>query len=632
MSLRTKVVGLLVAFFLGFAGLQYAVQELVIYPGFVRLERDETMKNAERALLALEREFDLLVPSVTDWASWDQTDAFLGDLGQDDVDANLGDHTLRALALHAMGIFDRSGRVLWGLAHRPSAEGSGEGPSLVNLEGSPEQDLLAPFVGAEPRSGIVLSESGPLLVVSRPVLTSDGEGPARGSVLMARVLNARAMERLSAQARADLTLSVPQLRDEVLRPTQRTGHVNYGGIRLDRTDETTVGEVTVTDLQGRPALLLRVKPPPIAASGREALRFASLSMVVAGGLVLLLLLVSMRRSLLDPISELTTRALLVGSREDLDVRLNSQRRDELGLLAREFDRMVERLAEARRQLVEHSYRSGVAEMASGVLHNIGNALTPLGVKLSNLRTALSSAPVREVGLAAAELAEPGSDTERRSDLQVFLTLSGQELAGLVRRAEQDLGEVQANLDHIQQILADQHRFSRAERVIEPVLLAPLIQESVGLLPDDLRTAARVELAAELDRVGPVRAARVALQQVVGNLLINAAEAILAAGDRPFPGLVRVTAGETLVDGRPMVHLRFTDNGVGIPAEDLSRVFQRGFSTKARGSGTGLHWSANTIQTLGGRLFAESDGPGGGASFHLLLPSAARTRPMLQEVA
>jgi signal transduction histidine kinase len=355
-------------------------------------------------------------------------------------------------------------------------------------------------------------------------------------------------------------------------------------------------------------------------------------MVVAGGLVLLMLLVGMRRSLLDPISELTTRALLVGSREDLDVRLNSQRRDELGLLAREFDRMVERLAEARRQLVEHSYRSGVAEMASGVLHNIGNALTPLGVKLSNLRAALSRAPVQEVGLAAAELSEPGSDTERRADLQAFVALSGQELADLVRRAEQDLGEVQANLDHIQQILADQHRFSRAERAIEPVLLAPLVQESVGLLPDDLKTVARVELAPELERVGPARAARVALQQVVSNLLINAAEAILAAGDRPLPGLVRVTAGESLVDGRPMVHLRFTDDGVGIPAEDLSRVFQRGFSTKARGSGTGLHWSANTIQTLGGRLFAESDGPGRGASFHLLLPSATKTRPRLQEVA
>lgn len=124
------------------------------------------------------------------------------------------------------------------------------------------------------------------------------------------------------------------------------------------------------------------------------LRLATLPMVVAGGLVLPLLFAGMRRSLLGPISELTTRALLFGAREDLDVRLNPRRRDEPGLLARELDRTVERLAEARRQLIEHPYRRGVAEMAGGARHNIGNALTPLGVKLSNLQVARARAPAR----------------------------------------------------------------------------------------------------------------------------------------------------------------------------------------------------------------------------------------------
>jgi len=635
MSLRIKVVGLLLLLFLGFAALHQAVQELVIYPGFVRLEREETVKNAERALIALERELDLLVPSVTDWASWDETYQFLGDLDQAYVEANLGAHTLKALELHTMGIYDRKGRIVWGMTHRPPS-GDGGAPALVALKGSPDQELLRPVVSDQPFSGIVLSESGPLLVVSRPVLTSDGEGPARGSLLMARLLDPQAITRLAAQARADLTVSVPQVPDQTEASSVRPRSIAQSEIRLVGGGGITVGQVTVMDVRGAPALHLQVKPPLIAAGGREALRFATVSMVLAGCLVLLLMLVGMRRSLLDPISELTTRALLVGSRQDLDVRLNSQRRDELGLLAREFDRMVERLAEARQQLVEQSYKSGIAEMASGVLHNIGNALTPLGVKLGNLKAALAAAPVDEVGLAAAELSEVGSevgtDVARRADMQIFLSLAGKELAELVGRARRDLEEIQANVDHIQQILADQHRFSRAERVIEPVALAPLVQETVALLPDALHAVARIELGPGLERVGPVRAARVALQQVVSNLLINAAEAIAADGDRPLPGRVRVIAGETVFEGVPMVHLRFMDDGIGIAAENLSRIFQRGFSTKSRGSGTGLHWSANTIQTLGGRLFAESDGPGRGACFNLLLPRAARSSQSLQEAA
>lgn len=72
MSLRTKVVGLLLAFFLGLTGLQYAVQELVIYPRLARVEREEALKAVERALRALEGELELLVPSVTGWTGWNQ--------------------------------------------------------------------------------------------------------------------------------------------------------------------------------------------------------------------------------------------------------------------------------------------------------------------------------------------------------------------------------------------------------------------------------------------------------------------------------------------------------------------------------------------------------------------------------
>jgi sensor domain CHASE-containing protein len=625
MSLRTKVVSLLLALFLGYAALHYAVQELVIYPGFVELEHEETVKNVERALLALQRELDALVPSATDWASWDETYQFLADRGSAYRDANLGGHTLVGLALHAMAIYDLDGRIVWGMTRERPAEG---GPArIVALEQSAERELLQPLASGQARAGIVLSQGEPLMVVALPVLTSDGEGPVRGSLLMARALDADAIARLASQVRVDLRVSLAPSGAEGDALNPKPMRLQSSAPRLLDGQASAIAEATVMDIHGRPALLVAVKPPPIAARGREALWFATTSTALAGALVLLFLLVTMRRTLLDPISELTAQALLVGSRQDLSVRLGSKRRDELGLLSREFDRMVEQLAQAREQLSAQSYKSGVAEMASGVLHNIGNALTPVGVKLSNLRQALAGAPLEEVGLAAAELGEGHLDAERRADMEAFLALAGTELAELVRRAARDLDGVQANVDHIQRILADQHRFSRAERVIESVAVAPLISEALALLPEDLRSACRVELAAGLSEVGPVRAARVALQQVVSNLLINSAEAVAAVADRASPGVVRVTCEEEVIEGVPMVHLRFADDGIGIAPEEVSRIFARAYSTKSRGSGMGLHWSANTIQLLGGRLFAESDGPGRGACLHLLLPQAAANQSL-----
>lgn len=633
MTLRSKVTAILLALFGGYAAFSFALQQFVIYPRFVELEREQAAKNVDRAVQALQRELDLLLPSATDWGTWDDTYQFVQDRNLAYIESNLNVPALEGLAVNALAIYDAGGRLIWGMAYDLEAEEVMELPTLFAPELARDHLMMAPVAQPADLVGIVQDVAGPLLVAARPVLTSAGEGPPMGVVVMARLLDDKAVSRLATQARVDVQLS-PMAGDARPLPAEKApSSLSHSSVALEVGQSSTVGHTTIADLSGAPALGLAVTTPhDITARGGEALRVANIALALASASVLLLLLIGMRRTLLDPISELTTQALLVGSRQDLSVRLNSERRDELGLLTREFDRMVERLAEARQQLVEQSYKSGIAEMASGVLHNIGNALTPLGVKLGHLKGALAAAPVEEVDLAAAELADPGLDAARRSDMESFLALAGKELAELVRRTGRDLEGIQSNVDHIQQILADQHRFSRAERVIEPVALAPLVRESAGMLPEALAKGLRVDLAPALERVGRVSAARVALQQVVGNLLLNAAEAIAAGGERASPGRIEVSAAETVIEGQPMVHLRVADNGIGIAVEDLARIFARGFSTKSRGSGMGLHWSANTIQLLGGRLFAESEGPGRGACLNLLLPQAVASQQVLQEAA
>ena len=120
--------------------------------------------------------------------------------------------------------------------------------------------------------------------------------------------------------------------------------------------------------------------------------------------------------------------------------------------------------------------------------------------------------------------------------------------------------------------------------------------------------------------GAVVGARAALQQVATNLLVNAAESILSIDIDT--GRVIVTAAQEEVQDRLMAHLQIEDNGAGIQPENLEQLFKRGFSTKDRnGSGHGLHWSANTVQTLNGRLTAQSEGVGCGACLHIWLPLA-----------
>lgn len=144
---------------------------------------------------------------------------------------------------------------------------------------------------------------------------------------------------------------------------------------------------------------------------------------------------------------------------------------------------------------------------------------------------------------------------------------------------------------------------------------------MAMLVPQMRAVMAVEVDPSVHGTGEVLVARAALQQVVTNLLVNAAESMLASG--MIGGRLVVRATREQVDGRALSHLCFEDNGGGIPEESLTRIFERGFSTKGRGSGLGLHWSANTVIALEGRLYAESAGPGEGACLHLVLPLAAQ---------
>jgi signal transduction histidine kinase len=303
--------------------------------------------------------------------------------------------------------------------------------------------------------------------------------------------------------------------------------------------------------------------------------------------------------------------------------LNLQRHDEMGVLAREFDRMVVRVTESRMQLVDQSFQAGFAELAKGVLHNLGNAMTPIGVRLANLGERLRQAPTEEVEQAVTELQEPSCDAQRRLDLEEFVRLACNELAGTVRGAQEDVAVMTRQATLVQTTLAEQMRSTRNDHVIEPVRLTELVAQSLEIVPDACRQRLAIESDETLRRLGAVRIARTVLRLVLQNLIINAADAVRDAGKDK--GVLRLSAEIVQQNEVQQLHLQCRDDGVGIAPQNLQRVFEKGFSTKSpeTNHGIGLHWCANAINALGGRIWAASEGPGRGASMHLMVPLVAR---------
>ena len=168
-------------------------------------------------------------------------------------------------------------------------------------------------------------------------------------------------------------------------------------------------------------------------------------------------------------------------------------------------------------------------------------------------------------------------------------------------------------------------------MIEPVRLPDLVSQTLEIVPDACRQRLIVEADESLRRVGVVQVARTVLRLVLQNLIINAADAVRdavrdAGRDK---GVLKLVAEIVHESDREQLHLQCQDNGVGIAKANLERVFDKGFSTKSRDTnyGIGLHWCASAVASLGGRIWAASDGPGRSASVHLMLPLTARASPV-----
>lgn len=623
MSLKYKVILFISLLFVVSGVASVAVNRLLIIPSFVELERQFAQRNVQRAIEALHRDLDVLSTNVTAWAWWDESRRFMQGNDDEFVERELSEEPVASAEVSYMGFYRTTGVQV---IHRAPAATEPDSPGLGQLQGpalpANHPLLQHPDLRGD-ATGLVSTPLGPMLVASRPILTSSGEGPPAGVLIFGRLLDAATIKRIASQFKLDLTITpVTAARARVAvewsSADWQPGQLRRTAVSLEPSESFVTGETTIGDVHGRPILALHVRTPrAISEHGKQASQIALATLCAVALAVLGVLFALIHVTVLRPIIRLTAHAVDVGKNDALHKRLRLERSDELGVLAAEFDRMTDRLVEARRRLIDQSFVSGRADMAAGILHNLGNAVTPITVKLNSLSDRIKAAPLDYLDRAMEELEANTAPPERQADLTRFVQLTGRDLSALLREAQEDLRSVGVQVEHVQQILTEQERFSHAGRVVETVDMEQVIRQAADGLSPELQSAVTLEVDPSVRATGPVRGPRVEIQQIVGNLILNAAESIRS--HRGTGGRIAVRAMREEAEGAAVAHVVFEDNGAGIQPWHLRRIFDRRFSTKDRGSGVGLHWSANAVVALGGRLYAESSGVGKGASLHLILP-------------
>lgn len=286
-------------------------------------------------------------------------------------------------------------------------------------------------------------------------------------------------------------------------------------------------------------------------------------------------------------------------------------------------RVVERTAEleaTHQRLLETSHRAGMAEVATGVLHNVGNVLTSVHVAANVVTEKMHAFNFNGLTKVCDLLAQ------REQDLARFLTEDprGEKLRSYLSQSiaqfsrEQglvldELNKLRKNIDHVAAVISMQQGFAKLSGVPEAVSLEELVEDAVRLNGAALGNS-NLELIREYEVKATVMLQKHKAMQILVNMIKNARQACDGMASQPPKVRLQIRKKED------RIAIAVTDNGVGISPEQLPKLFTHGFTTRKEGHGFGLHSAAIAARELGGQLSAHSEGPGAGATFVLEIPA------------
>ena len=298
----------------------------------------------------------------------------------------------------------------------------------------------------------------------------------------------------------------------------------------------------------------------------------------------------------------------------------------------ERKRAEAKLEEVHEQLVDTARQAGMAEVATGVLHNVGNVLNSINVSATLVAETLAKSKAVNLTKAAALL------QQHAVDLGVFLTADpkGKQLPDyLIQLAEHlaveratllnEMDQLRKHTEHIKDVVAMQQSYAKVSGVTESIKATELVEDALRLNAGML-TRHDVRVVREYTTDATLSVDKHKVLQILVNLIRNAKYACDESGQPEKRLTLQVAAG----DGG--VRFSVIDNGIGIPLENLTRIFAHGFTTKKDGHGFGLHSGVLSAKEMGGTLNVHSEGVGKGATFTLELPLNSKAAPAPLEKA
>lgn len=639
MSLQNKVLALLVSVIGVVVALDFAGIRLAVLPSFEAIERDHAEESVTALLRKMERErsqLDRIADLVGHGVSSEQPNyaALFRDARVDMLfHAKLPDELMSLEArrsqrdhvavpfLYYVCLDPETGEEIK-LRDIPSG-GLGHRHPFLRFW---EKDNLERASGWDQLSTRDESRRYDALLATRRI--------GRNVVIVGRFLDDEMREAIAATATTTIRLEsdfrsasseMRAIKDEL------TSAASLTVVREAGDDELSVfAQIEPYRGGGDSVLLLEARfPRAFLAKVKGTVNFMFLGVVGASIAILLVLYRALSSLVIRPVTVLTKHAVKVGEEDDTEARTGIDRTDEIGQLASEFDRMMERLGDSRAQVVHASRLAGRSEIATGVLHNVGNVLNSVNVSTNIVRNQVDGLATKDLDMLVGVLKENASNLgefvtsdPRGKHLVPFLEQIAAGLDEQRTRMSSEVSSLSEGVEHIAELVRGQQSFAITKGVFESAKLAKEVSAAVRMCEQAYGATEDVELIREFDSEIAAEVDKHKLMEILVNLIQNAKQAVRALPESERSVTLRVR----IHNDRPRIEV--ADNGAGIHPDNLAKVFHHGFTTKPDGHGFGLHVSANAATEMNCKLFAESEGEGKGATFILEFPEIATAESRL----
>ncbi len=585
LTIRTKVLIIIGVALLATVGLMYVISRFTFIRGLEEIEEKHAIDTVGHALSGFRFLVSGLEGDVADWAAWDDTYAFIEDENQDYAASYLIDESFVALGVNLMVFVDNAGEIVFSKAFDLESGQETPVPAALTRHISGDSPLLSQASGDALTSGIIVLGESAVVVASQPILTSQDEGPARGTLIFGRYVDSALVNEVSQLVGFPVTMRTV---GDATSPDFAEVASSLSEVRpvyvSQLSGERVAGYARLKDVYGEPAVVLMVDIPREAFQlGQRTVVQYILSVLVAGVLVSAGAVFILQRQILSRFGRLVQGIDAIASSGDTSTRVSVGGVDELASIAGTINGMLARLEATATEI-----RKGEEELR--VLYQRERATRRELEEETEKRIEFTRALVHELRtpitpvLAATELLLERVEDKRSRRLVESIDRSA---GNLNRRIDELIDLIRGETD-----------------------MLPLAQQRVGIVSllrdvgNDMGPVAARDghsLTVELPKVSPdVWADSDRLRQIVQNLMNNAFKFTPAGGEITL--LARVD-GATLV-------VEVSDSGPGIAKDDLERLFDpyyRRVEDRERlsGLGLGLALAKRLVELHGGKIWVKS---------------------------